>query len=282
MVVVVPRLAERDPREPPDVARLVGGLEPAPAEEVADRVDRPGDVVEQEDADGPPQTSPPRKPYQPPISAQPMTAGISSERITVGRKSFAITRRPRSWTRSLAYRRLSARPTETNIQPTWAWQRPLIASKTPSPYPACGLCGSPSRSENWWCFRWSATHVTTSPWTPICAENRERVAHDRVRLEGAVGEEAVEPHRDPDAGQHVADEENRKLRRTDHPIPEQSDGEREPDQRRRDPDQVRDLVRAAQLADLGGGRGRRRHRSRSTSDVRPCNDLRQTRMDAGC
>ncbi len=26
-----------------------------------------------------------------------------------------------------------------------------------------GLCGSPSRSENLWCLRWSATQRTTGP-----------------------------------------------------------------------------------------------------------------------
>src|SRR3712207_1259176 len=50
VVVVVPRLAERQRRQPGEVARLVGGAEPAPAEEVAQRVDGEGDVVEQEDA----------------------------------------------------------------------------------------------------------------------------------------------------------------------------------------------------------------------------------------
>src|SRR5580765_5553987 len=50
---VVPPLPERDPGEPPDVAGFVARLEPAPSEEVADRVDRPGDVVEQEDAHSP-------------------------------------------------------------------------------------------------------------------------------------------------------------------------------------------------------------------------------------
>jgi hypothetical protein len=46
VVQVVPRLAHRDHREGPDVARLVAGLEGLVAEGVADRVDRPRDVVE--------------------------------------------------------------------------------------------------------------------------------------------------------------------------------------------------------------------------------------------
>ena len=51
VVVVVPGLAETEKGEPPDVSRLVARGEAAPAEEVADRVDREGDVVKQEDAD---------------------------------------------------------------------------------------------------------------------------------------------------------------------------------------------------------------------------------------
>src|SRR5918995_7312304 len=51
VVVVVPRLPERDPREPPDVARLVLDAEAARADEVADRVHRPRDVVQEEDPD---------------------------------------------------------------------------------------------------------------------------------------------------------------------------------------------------------------------------------------
>src|SRR5829696_902755 len=50
VVVVVPGLAEGERREPEDVGRVVVDLEAAAAEEVADGVDRPRDVVQQEDA----------------------------------------------------------------------------------------------------------------------------------------------------------------------------------------------------------------------------------------
>ena len=49
VMVVVPGLSEREHGEPCDVRRLVLDVEPAPAEEVADRVHRPGDVVNEED-----------------------------------------------------------------------------------------------------------------------------------------------------------------------------------------------------------------------------------------
>ena len=51
VVVVVPGLAEGRDRDQRQVARLVGGLEVAVAEDVAERVDAVGEVVEDEDAD---------------------------------------------------------------------------------------------------------------------------------------------------------------------------------------------------------------------------------------
>src|SRR5215475_13120503 len=51
VVQVVPRFAERRDRHPGDVLRLVARLEFRGAERVADRVDRPGDVVQQRDPD---------------------------------------------------------------------------------------------------------------------------------------------------------------------------------------------------------------------------------------
>src|SRR3954471_4392708 len=51
VVVVVPALAERDQAQQPDVPALVLRTEAPTAPEVADRVDRERDVVEQEDAD---------------------------------------------------------------------------------------------------------------------------------------------------------------------------------------------------------------------------------------
>src|SRR5678815_2237339 len=52
VVVVVPRLAEGERREPRQVARLVGGAERPPSEAVAERVDAEGRVMQQEDAHG--------------------------------------------------------------------------------------------------------------------------------------------------------------------------------------------------------------------------------------
>ena len=51
MVVVVPGLAEGRDRDQGEVARLVAGLEVAVAEDVAERVDAVGEVVQDEDPD---------------------------------------------------------------------------------------------------------------------------------------------------------------------------------------------------------------------------------------
>src|SRR3954462_9943179 len=57
-----------------------------------------------------------------------------------------------------------------NSQPTCAWASPARAPLRPPACPTCGLCGSPSLSENAWCLRWSATHEITGP--SIAAEPR--------------------------------------------------------------------------------------------------------------
>ena len=60
VMVVVPRLAEGQRRQPGDVARVVAGLEAAAAEEVTQRVDRVRDVVQQQDPHAPPHSRPVR------------------------------------------------------------------------------------------------------------------------------------------------------------------------------------------------------------------------------
>src|SRR5947209_2709883 len=52
VMVVMPRLAPGRDRQPGHIARLIPGVEVAASEEVADRVDREGRVVDEEDARG--------------------------------------------------------------------------------------------------------------------------------------------------------------------------------------------------------------------------------------
>ena len=62
VMVVVPRPAHRGRREYSDVAALVADVELAVTDRVAERVHRPGRMVECEDPGEPPQRIPPTKP----------------------------------------------------------------------------------------------------------------------------------------------------------------------------------------------------------------------------
>ena len=48
-------------------------------------------------------------------------------------------------------------------QPMWAWKNPRATASGDVPC-SHGECGSPSRSENAWWRRWSATQFSTLPW----------------------------------------------------------------------------------------------------------------------
>ena len=63
----------------------------------------------------------------------------------------------------------------------------------------CGECGSSAVSLCWWCRRCCATHFRTDPCTAIDPRAARTNWTDRVGLEGAVGEQPVEPDRDPQA-----------------------------------------------------------------------------------
>ncbi len=94
VVVVVPGLAERGEREPEDVGRLVVDLEAARAEEVADRVDAPGDVVDEED---PHQAAPEQAgggAGQRAGDRKPASAGIARPSTTSATKRRLISRMP--------------------------------------------------------------------------------------------------------------------------------------------------------------------------------------------
>ena len=75
------------------------------------------------------------------------------------------------------------------------------------------------------------------------AQDRKRVAHDRVRLERTVREQAVVADRDAEPGQDVADAENDQLGRADHAAPEQHSRERHADEREHDHRDVADRAR---------------------------------------
>ena len=102
-----------------------------------------------------------------PPQIQPATNGAISETATQSGNIREMKTMPRSASRSFAYFVHSARPMLRKSQPTCACQRPAILPRIPGAKPACGECGSPSRSAKLWCLRWSETQRMTGPWTAI-------------------------------------------------------------------------------------------------------------------
>ena len=96
----------------------------------------------------PPHRSAVSAPCQVPEIAKPIAAGTASEMRSHAQKSFEIRFMPRSVSMSGTYFVSSARPSATKSQPTCAWKRFFAAAMKPLPPPVCGLCGSPSTSEN--------------------------------------------------------------------------------------------------------------------------------------
>ena len=99
-----------------------------PAPEVADRVDRERDVVEQEDADR-------AAPEQRRQRALPGADDRVADRCRHDQRddepepnSLLIVFMPRSASRSGTYFEISARPSATNSQPTCAWKRFFVRS----------------------------------------------------------------------------------------------------------------------------------------------------------
>jgi hypothetical protein len=74
------------------------------------------------------------------------------------------------------------------------------------------------------------------------AEDRERVLDRLEGLEGAVGEQPVEAERDPVAADHVHDQHHREIAPVDQRVPQQDDGQDEPDERKQDPGEVEPAV----------------------------------------
>src|SRR5829696_8240106 len=140
VVAVVPALAERDHRDEPVVAALVLDRERPAAVHVADGVDAPGRVVEQEHA----------------YEAGPDEGGEAGEQRAAREREAEHERDRQAEVRW-----------PSNSQPMWECQRPVSTPRTPSASCVCGECGSPSSSVKAWWRRWSATQWITAPCTDI-------------------------------------------------------------------------------------------------------------------
>src|SRR5689334_9867529 len=115
----------------------------------------------------PTRTSEPQKnavsaPCQDQVISPPRAAGSSIESSTKAQKFLEIRTRSGSLSRSGAYLRWLV-CSSSKSQPMCACRRPLVRAPIELPY-FHGLCGSPSRSENLWCLRWSATQGPGGPW----------------------------------------------------------------------------------------------------------------------
>ena len=138
------------------------GLVAAPAEDVAQRVDAVGDVVQDEHRTAPPHS----RPVSPAAScrragSRARSAARADDRPEEERAVDEPDHRVGEQVGRVAL--LVPRWVWMNSQPTCAWNRPRSVPRSPPPWSTCGLCGSPSSSANAWCLRWSATHEITGP-----------------------------------------------------------------------------------------------------------------------
>src|SRR6266540_6331774 len=112
-----------------------------------------------------PQKNPVTAPCHDQVSSPPRMAGSASETSAHSQNSLEIRTMSRSFIRSGAYLRWGV-CSGSNSHIMCAWKKPLVSARRLVPY-FHGECGSPSRSENLWCLRWSATQRTTGPWMAI-------------------------------------------------------------------------------------------------------------------
>ena len=232
VVVVVPGLAERQQRQPTDVGRLVVRLEAPAAEEVADRVDAEGGVVQEEDA---------REPA--PHQRQEGTGQGSLDRQAdqEGDRQAGDDQR-------LLQRVDHAQPAVPEQVGAVAAAIGLAHRREQPPH--VGMPQPPSRAQRSGSSVVRAVRVAVLVGEVVVlamvgdplddrsldrqgAEHRQRVADGGVGLKGAVRQEPVEPHRDPQAGERVPDGQDGDVQRLDHATPEQHHGKADDGRRKK-------------------------------------------------
>src|SRR5829696_2844381 len=242
VVVVVPGLAEGERREPEDVGRVVVDVEAAGAEEVADRVDRPGDVVQQEDAhraapqragdgarqrplDRPAHGGRERDSDRDPDREQGVddaeapvldeVAGVLVVRgLALAVEQPAHVRVPEALQRAREPAPVTVRRVRVAV---------LVGERV-----VLAVVGDPRDDR--------ALHRHR-------AEDRPRVLDGPVGGEGAVGEHAVEADRDPQSRGDVHHAQQRQVAPVDPRVPEQHDGHEDREQGHHDPREVGHPVR---------------------------------------
>ena len=109
----------------------------------------------------PAQNSAVTPPHTDQVIRPPSTPGRPSVTTVSGTNSLSTARRSGSASRSGA-KRSALVWSRSNSQPMCECQKPLAMAAGEVPN-SQGECGSPSRSENAWWRRWSATQATTEP-----------------------------------------------------------------------------------------------------------------------
>ena len=234
VVVVVPGLAERGDREPEHVGRLVVRREAPAAEEVADRVDREGHVVDQEDAhearpeerrnrSGEPtrqrqaRRERDRKPERHPEREQPADDPHAAVLEQIG---CVLLR--------LDCRRMVEEPAHVGV-PQAPERADLLAVLADVRAVRIALLVGEGVVAA--VVRHPADHGALDRHR---AENGEQVLDRLEGLEGAVGQQAVEADGDAGSRQEVHDHEQRQVERADPLVPQQRDGCEEGDERQHD------------------------------------------------
>src|SRR4051794_291682 len=95
------------------------------------------------------------------VSSAPARAGASKDTSTQTGNWRETRTMSGSFIRSGAYLRCGV-CSGSNSHIMWAYRKPLVSARVVVPY-RHGECGSPSRSLNLWCLRWSATQRITGP-----------------------------------------------------------------------------------------------------------------------
>ena len=240
VVVVVPGLAERGQREPDHVRRVVGDREAPAPEEVADGVDRPRHVVQEERAHEPaPDEAAQRALEREAVGDEADQRRDPDAREGEPRERLVEAAHPAVLVELVAYFFQSAWPWVSNSQPVWACQRPrepgavahvraVRIALLVSVGVVLAVVGDPVEHRALQAHR---------------AEHREQVLDALVRLERAVREQAVVADRHAEAEQHVRGGHDREVDPVDPAVPEQHDGGDQAEERHDDADQVRGALR---------------------------------------
>ncbi len=227
MVVVVPGLSERHQRQPGDVRRLVLDVEAPAPEDVADRVDRPRHVVDEEDPhEAGPQQRPQRRgqreavqdearderDQQAQADERQVVAADPAHHLVLAEIGGVLAKLGRALRLGEpAAVRVPEAPQAGTLADVWAVRVALLVGVGVVQAMVCDPGDRRSLDRHRSC-------------------DRKGVLDRLARLKRAVGEQAVIADRDAEAGDEVHDEEDRQVDRADGLVPQQDDRKQERDE----------------------------------------------------